>query len=72
MTYIVNMASGKPYPDDELVHCQEPVAQHPHPDPGTAYPRLQLATPHPTHMDRSSATIAAGLNITALLRFLED
>lgn len=74
MTYIMNMANGSPYPDDELVHPRKSVAKHPHsePLPGTEHTQLQLVTPHPTQMDQNSAALAAGLDITALIQALED
>ena len=73
MTYIVNMASGEPYPDDELDHHQEPVAQQPHPallsDSEYTELQLQLVSAQVAHTDRNTA---ASLHISALIKSLED
>ena len=73
MTYIVNMASGEPYPDDELDHHQKQVARQPHPAPlldtGDTELQLQLVSAHLTHTDRNAA---ANLHISALIESLED
>ena len=71
MTYIVNMASGEPYPDDELDHHQKQVVQQPHPAPilDREYTELQLVSAHLTHTDGNAA---ASLHVSALLKSLGD
>ena len=73
MTYIVNMASGEPYPDNELDHHQKQVAQQPHPAPlpdtEDTELQLQLVSAQLTHTDRNAA---ASLHISALIQSLED
>ena len=73
MRYIVNMASGEPYPDDVLDHHQEQVAQQPHTAAllQSEYTelQLQLVSPQLTHAQRNTT---ASLHISALLQSLED
>ncbi len=73
MRYIVNMASGEPYPDDVLDHQQRQVAQQPHtallPDNEYTELYLQPVSPQLTHAERDTA---AGHHIRALLQSLED
>jgi hypothetical protein len=73
MRYIVNMASGEPYPDDAMDHHERQVTQQPHtaPLPDREYTELNLqpVLPQLTHAERSTA---AGQHIRALLQSLED
>lgn len=73
MTYIVNMASGEPYPDDELDHHQKQVAQQPRTasllDSEYTGLHLQLVSQQLTHTELNAAT---SLHINAVLQSLED
>ncbi len=73
MTYIVNMASGEPYPDDALDHHHQQVAQRPHTasrlDSEYTELRLQLVSPQLTPAERNAT---ASQHISALLESLED
>jgi len=71
--YIVNMASGEPYPDDVLDHHENRVAQQPHTpallDNEYTELQLQLVSPQPAQAERNTA---ASQHISALLQSLED
>ena len=73
MRYIVNMASGEPYPDDAMDHHERQVKQQPHtaplPDHDYTELNLQPVFAQLTHAERSTA---AGQHINALLASLED
>lgn len=73
MRYIVNMASGVPYPDDVLDHQQRQVAQQTHtaPLPANEYTGLYLQ-PVSRQLTRAEPDTAAGHHIRALLPSLED
>jgi hypothetical protein len=74
VTYIMNMASGNPYVDDDVVQPGRCVAQAHSPEsvanPETA--RLQLVVQHPTCTDPNAAALAAGLDIASLIKTLDD
>ena len=73
MTYIVNMASGEPDPDDTLDHHHQQVAQQPHkaspPDSEYTELHLQLVSSQLTPAERNDTT---SQHISALLKSLED
>ncbi len=73
MTYIINMASGEPYPDDEPV---SPNRQAQRSEPasvtGVEHPLLQLAMSQLTGSEGNTQSLPAGLDITELLQALQD
>ena len=73
MTYIIDMASGEPYPNDEHV---SPTRQAQRSEAESVadleYPQLQLAVTQQTGSAHNTRTLPAGLDISELLQALQD
>lgn len=74
MTYIFDMAGGKPYPDDETTHKCTPAAQPRRPEliteTGYALPRLATLQSAPINLETPPA--GRGVHVAALIVALED